>query len=57
VFGGAGWGPGLFIISRGMLEGSGARTIEDVERTDTGALVRISRLRLRYSRIQAALRA
>jgi hypothetical protein len=55
MFAGASWGPALSIIRLRTLEGSGARTIEGVEGPDTGALVRISRFRLRYSRIQAAL--
>ena len=46
---------GFSIVRPETLEGSGARTIEGVEGTDTGAVVRISRFRLRYSRIQAAL--
>ena len=52
---GVGCGPGLSIIRSRTLEGSGARTIDGVEGIDTGALVCISRFRLRYSRIQAAL--
>jgi len=54
---GAGCRLGLSIIRRGMFEGSGARGTESGVRSDTGALVRIPRFRLRYSRIHAALSA
>jgi hypothetical protein len=46
---------GMLITSRGYTQGSGARAAEGGVRSDTGALIRISRFRLRYSRIQAAL--
>ena len=55
AFAGADCGRGLSFIRPRTFEGSGARTIEGVEGADTGTLVRISRFRLRYSRIQAAL--
>ena len=57
VFGRAGRGLGLFMIRQGTLEGSGIRTMEGDDASDTGALIFAARFRLRYSRIQAALRA
>ena len=55
VFAGASWGPALSTIRLRTLERSGARTIEGVEGTATGALICPKRFRLRYSRIHAAL--
>jgi len=57
VFGDMGCGPLRSIVGQMVREVSGARAAEGGVRSDTGALVRISRFRLRYSRIHAALRA
>jgi len=55
VFGGAAWGLDLCIVGRETGEGSRAQKIGGGDGGVTSALIRPSRFRLRYSRIQAAL--